>query len=191
VLVTQDVEGSSWPSACTYQRVDAAPEEVAAVFADYSRHKIFIPGLKKSTISRVVDRATMEVDYVLDVPIVADEAYTVRDSVSASSNGEEYRVEWSLVRATSTRATIGSVRFERYSAAPGTPDDAHGGTLMTYCNLVTPGSRLAKLGFIKSRAMDQLRATATSIAREAERERTKAPALLAAQLRSLRAAIAP
>jgi hypothetical protein len=187
VLIAQDMVGSSWPSACTYQFVEAAPEEVAAVFADYSRHKAFIPGLKKSTISRVIDRATTEVDYVLDIPIVADEAYTVRDSVSALSDGEEYRVDWRLVRATSTKATVGSVRFERYPAADGRRD----GTLMTYCNFVTPGSRLAKLGFIKSRAMDQLRATATSIAREVERERSSAPALLAAQRRALRAATAP
>jgi hypothetical protein len=187
VLIAQDVAGSSWPSACVYQHVAGAPAEVAAVFVDYSRHKTFIPGLKKSTISRVIDGATTEVDYVLDIPIVADEAYTVRDSVSALSDAEEYRVDWRLVRATSTKATVGSVRFERYPSAYGTRD----GTLMTYCNFVTPGSRLAKLGFIKSRAMDQLRATATSIAREAVRERADAPALLAAQRRALTAAIAP
>jgi hypothetical protein len=187
VFVAEDVAGASWPRACTYQFVAASPDEAAAVFTDYARHAAFIPDIKKSAVSRVIDQRTAEVDYVLDMPIVADEAYTVRDQVSAAPDGTQYRVDWTLVRASSTKATVGGVRFERYStAAP-----AREGTLMAYCNFVTPGSRLARLGFIKTRAMDQLRATTKAIAREVERQRAEMPAAVAARARALKGIVAP
>ena len=187
VFVAEDVAGSSWPRACTYQFVAASPDEAAAVFTDYARHAAFIPDIKKSAVSLVIDQRTAEVDYVLDIPIVADEAYTVRDQVSATPDGTQYRVDWTLVRASSTKATVGGVRFERYSTA----DPAREGTLMAYCNFVTPGSRLARLGFIKTRAMDQLRATTKAIAREVERQRTEMPAATAARAGALRRVVAP
>jgi hypothetical protein len=187
VFLAEDVAGSSWPRACTYQFVAASPDEAAAVFTDYARHTAFIPDIKHSKVSLVVDQTTAEVDYVLAIPIVADEAYTVRDHVSASPDGTQYRVDWTLVRATSTKATVGGVRFERYATAAPSRD----GTLMAYCNFVTPGSRLARLGFIKKRAMDQLRATTMAIAREIERERAETPAMVAARVGSLRAAVLP
>src|SRR5690348_10919930 len=175
VFVAEDVAGASWPRACTYQFVAASPDEAAAVFTDYARHAAFIPDIKKSAVSRVIDQRTAEVDYVLDIPVVADEEYTVRDALSAAPDVTQYRVDWTLVRASSTKATVGGVRFERYStAAP-----AREGTLMAYCNFVTPGSRLARLGFIKTRAMDQLRATTKAIAREVERQRAEMPAAVA------------
>lgn len=179
VFVTEDVATSAWPRACVYQRIDATPEEAAAVFTNYERQLAYIPKLKEATISRVIDPLTVEVDYTLDVPIVADEHYTVRDRLSTSPDGASYRIDWTLVRATSTKATEGSVRFEPHEH----------GTLMAYCNLVTPGGRLAGLGFIKSRAMTQVREAAEAIVTEVERERASDHKLLDAELAALRAAL--
>jgi hypothetical protein len=179
VFLTWDVPNSAWPRACVFQHIEATSEEAAAVFTNYERHLAFIPNLREATISRVIDPATVEVDYTLDVPIVADEHYTVRDRVSTYQGGTSYRIEWSLVRATSTKATEGSVRFEPHRS----------GTLMAYCNLVSPGGRLAGLGFIRSRAMTQVRDAARSIATEIERERTSDRALLDAELGALRTAL--
>ena len=179
VFLTWDVSGSAWPRACVYQHIDAMPEEGAAVFTNYERHLAFIPNLRKATISRVIDPVTAEVDYTLRVPIVADEHSTVRDRLSTYSGGASYKIEWTLVRATSTKATEGSVRFEPH----------RDGTLMAYCNLVTPGARLAGLGFVKSRAMAQVREAARAIVTEVERERAGNRALLDAELRTLRSAL--
>ena len=187
VFIPENVAGSSWPRACTYQFIAAAPAEAAGVFTDYARHVAFIPDIKQSTISREIDQTTVEVDYVLDIPIVADEAYTVRDVVTATPDGEQFRVDWTLVRATSTKATVGNVRFEPYSATAG----ARQGTMMAYCNFVIPGSRLARLGFIKKRAMEQLRETTKAIAKEIERQRIETPAVVAARAAALRAAVLP
>ncbi len=184
VFLTSPGGASPWPRACVYQRIEARPDEAAAVFIDYERHRTYIPDLRKSSITRVVDAATVEVDYTLAVPVVADEHYTLRDQLSAGADGS-YRVVWSLVRATSTKATDGSVRFEPYRDS--LPERER--TLMAHCNLVTPGSRLARLPFVRSRAFAQLRDAARAIVTEIERVRTRDPALLAARLRVLHAAI--
>jgi hypothetical protein len=92
VFLTWDVSGSAWPRACVYQHIDAMPEEAAAVFTNYERHLTFIPKLLKSTISRVIDPVTAEVDYTLSVPIVADEHYTVRPRLSTYNGGASYKV---------------------------------------------------------------------------------------------------
>ena len=184
VFLTWDVSGSAWPRACVYQHIDAMPEEAAAVFTNYERHLAFIPHLSKATISRVIDSVTAEVDYTLRVPIVADEHYTVRDRLSTYNVGASYKIEWTLVRATSTKATEGSVRFEPHRRQR----PQHDGTLMAYCNLVTPGGRLAGLGFIRSRAMAQVREAAQAIVAEVERERADDRALLDAELVTLRSA---
>ena len=184
VFITRAVSSSPWPRACVFRYVDATPEEAAAVFTNYEHHLAYIPDLAKARISRVIDPATVEVDYRLRVPIVADEDYTVRDHVS-SVGDTSFTIEWTLVRATSTKATVGNVRFERYRLAT----SQRGGTLMAYCNFVTPGSRLAGLSFIRSRALSQVRATARAIAGEIVRQRASDPERLAAELRTLRAAV--
>ena len=185
LFLTWDVPGSPWPRACVFQYVDATPEEAAAVFTNYARHTAYIPGLRKAKISRAIDPATAEVDYTLDVPMVADEDYTVRDHLSTYDGGASYKVEWTLVRATSTTATEGNVRFEPHHAE----GPARDGTLMAYCNLVTPGSSLAGLRFIRSRALAQVRATARAVVVEIERQRATDRALLDSELRTLRTAL--
>lgn len=186
LFLTWDVGGSPWPRTCVFQYVDATPEEAAAVFTNYERHTAYIPDLRKAKISRVVDAVTKEVDYTLRVPIVSDEEYTVRNTLSSYAGGKSYRIEWTLVRATSTKATEGSVRFEPHHLEGPRRD----GTLMAYCNLVTPGSRLAKLRIIRSKALAQVRETARAIVAEVERERRMERALLAAELLALRSALA-
>ena len=184
VVLKWEVSGSPWPRACVFQFIDATPEEAAAVFTNYERHIAFIPNLRKATISRRIDSVTEEVDYTLRLPIVADEDYTVRDHLSTYDDGASYKIEWTLVRATSTKVTEGSVRFERHRSDKKQRD----GTLMAYCNLVTPGSRLARFAFIRSKAIAQVREAARAIAAEVERERAGDRALLDAELRPLRAA---
>lgn len=186
VFLTWNVAGSPWPRACVFEYIDATPEEAAAAFTNYARQREYIPGLRRARVSRVVDATTVEVDYTLDVPIVADEDYTVRDHLSSYDGGASYRVDWTLVRATSTKATDGAVRFEPHHIDRSGRD----GTLMAYCNLVVPGSRLAGLSFIRSRALAQLREAAHAVVVETVRQRTRDRALLDAEIRTLRDALA-
>jgi hypothetical protein len=185
VFITMDVAGFPWPRVYIYQYIDATPEDAAAVFTDYERHKSFIPNLKTSTVSQVVDRVTAEVDYVLRIPLFADERYTVRDQLSSYDDGTSYEVRWTLVRASSTRGSEGNLRFEPYQ----NERLQRQGTLMSYYNFITPGSRLAGIGFIKRKGLQQLRDTAHAIVRQVQSARARDPALFQKQLAALRAAM--
>jgi hypothetical protein len=126
----------------------------------------------------------MEVDYTLRVPIVKDESYTVRDHLTSAladtvTGARSYRVEWTLVRASSTKAADGEAVFEPY----------RDGTLLTYRNLVVPGSRMAGLGFIRGRAQREVEGTVRAIAEQVLKERASDRALLDRQLSALRAIV--
>lgn len=186
VVITEKVPGSSWPRVTIYQFIAGSAEEAAAVFADFGRHSDFLPNVKRSHVSRVVDSATMEVDYTLRVPLVRDESYTVRDHLTSAvsdsvTRARSYRVEWTLVRASSTKAADGEAIFEPY----------RDGTLLTYRNLVVPGSRMAGLGFIRGRAQREVEATVRAIVEQVLKERAGERALLDQQLAALRAIVGP
>jgi len=128
----------------------------------------------------------MEVDYTLRVPIVKDESYTVRDHLTSVlsdsvTRARSYRVEWTLVRASSTKAADGEAVFAPY----------RDGTLLTYRNLVVPGSRMAGLGFIRGRAQREVEATVRAIAEQVAKQRASDRGLLDQQVRALRAMVGP
>ena len=174
VVVLQEVAGSSWPKAWVYQRMDATPEESAAVFADFELATSYVANLKKAKISKRISKNTFEIDYLLAVPVLSDEEYTVRDVVTTYDRGAAYQVEWNLVRATSTKASTGYAKFE----ALGT------GTLIAYYNFVVPGAFGS--GIVKDRAMRQVRETVDATVKQIEKERTSNRALLDRQIQSLR-----
>ncbi|MEX2152525.1 MAG: hypothetical protein WD825_04250 [Gemmatimonadaceae bacterium] len=183
VLSQEQRPGSPWPAVTVRLLIDAMPEEAAAVFTDYEMHRKYIPSVKHSRISRVIDAATVEVDYVVAVPIVSDEEYTVRNRISMDSSGR-YQVDWTLVRASSTKATVGHVRFAPYTSAR----TGKQVTLMEYYDFVTPGSRIASLGFIRNRAIREMEETARAVARQTETERHKSGAMRS-RVAALRAAV--
>jgi hypothetical protein len=178
VMITVEVDKAPWPKAFIYQRVDATPEECAAVFSDYELQVSYVPELKKSKISKRIDKRTTLVDYTLNVPWpLSDENYTVRDTVGTYDGGASYRVDWKLVRADSTRHSVGDARFERLGT----------GTIFRYYNFVVPGSSMA--GAVKDKAMRQVKAVAKAIATQVEKERREYTALLERQLNELREAL--
>lgn len=162
---------SPWPAVTIVTYVDATPEEAAAIFTDYSRHIDFVPSTKLSRISKVHSGNDVEVDYIVALPIVSDEEYTVRDRLSRDSAG--YRVDWTLVRASSTKGTIGHARFTPAI----NPKTGKPGTRFEYHNFVTPGSRIAGIGFIKNRALKEMERTAAAFARRFESERRDSAAM--------------
>ncbi len=171
VVFTRQMEGSPWPAVTVYLLIDATPEVAAATFIDYPSHQTYIPGVKRSRVSRVLNPATAEVDYEVSVPLVSDERYTVRDRVSATGEGG-YRVDWVLVRATSTKATAGHAAFMPYTNRL----THRSGTLLEYYDFVTPGSRMAGIAAIRNRALRDMQEAARAIARYTESQRSNVPA---------------
>ncbi len=182
VFVTRDSAKTPWPMAWVFQFIDAEPEAAAAVFADAERQVEYVPDLKSSRIVERIAPGVIEVRQEMRVPIVKDEWWIVRDSVSASDSGS-YRIAWTLVRARTTKAVNGFARFEPYRNELTGRD----GTLLIYHNFAVPGSRMAGLGLIERHALKKLRETARALRDQVERERSQTPDLLAQQVEALRA----
>jgi hypothetical protein len=181
LFVTRDSAKTPWPMAWVYQFIDASPEEAAAVFADAERQVDYVPDLKSSRVLRTIAPGVIEVAQEMRVPIVRDEWWEVRDSVSAHDDGS-YRIAWRLVRARTTKAVTGYAHFERYHNALTGRD----GTLLTYHNFAVPGSRMAGIGLIERHALKKLRETARALRDQVERARLQQPDLLERQVSALR-----
>ena len=178
LFYTEEVEGATWPKVFIYQRVDATPEEFTAVFTDYELQASYVPGLKKSKVSKRIDSKTAEIDYTLKASVVTED-YTVRNVLAGNPRAEEYRVDWTLVRASSTKATQGWARMEKLGT----------GMLFGYYNFVTPG--VPGAGLMKDKAARQVRDTATAIIAQVLKERQSDRGLLQAQIDQLRKALTP
>jgi len=161
VTINENVEGMPWPRISVYRMVNASPEEAMAVFFDYNRACDFIPNVKKSEISKRINAASQEVLYSVDVPILPDEVYTMRNSLVGTAKG--YRIGWTLVEATTMKAADGSFESEPLG----------GQCLVRYQNLVDPGSKLA--GALRGFASQQIQKTVVAIAEEIESQKQKSP----------------
>lgn len=176
VAVHHEVEGKPWPRVKIYARVDASPEEVAAVFFDYPTAKTYIPDVIESRISKRVTSSKLEVDYEVDVPILPDEQYTALNEIETVEGGG-YIISWRLLRALQTKGAEGNLRVEPSAE----------GSVICYTNLVTPGSAMAKL--LRSLALKRMDSTVEAIVDKVEDQRRRHPAELARQVEALRAAL--
>jgi len=178
VMLQEDLPGKPWPRVRIFRIIQAKPEEVAAVFFDYNNAQTYIPDLLHSKISKIISPSVLEVDYQVDVPILADEAYTARNELRAIDGGG-FHVSWILLRALQTKGAEGNLHIEPYG---------DGDSVICYTNLVTPGSGMAKI--LKLAALSRMQKTVASIAKKVETQKTSHPTMLADQLARLREAIA-
>jgi hypothetical protein len=173
ISLTEAIEGKPWPKIRIYRTVNARPEEVMAVFVDYSLAHEYVPNVLKSTISNRISACTVDVDYALDVPILPDEFYTTRNILSAPGP-DAYRVDWKLLRAVQTKDSVGSLRVEPFENK----------AVICYQNLVTPGSSMA--GLLKGTAVKQMNQTVAAIAARVEKQRATNPEGLKREVAALR-----
>ncbi len=176
VVREQDIPGKPWPRVRIYKRISAAPEEVAAVFFDYDQAKTYIPDVLESKVSEKISPSVMEVDYAIDVPILADEAYTARNEIVRIGCG--YRVSWTLLRALQTKAAEGNLLIEPFE---------NGTSVIRYTNLVTPSSGMAKI--LGQLAMSRMQKTVLAIGEKVEQQKSSHAAELTAQVARLREAL--
>lgn len=177
VMLQEAVAGKPWPRVRVFQLVRATPEEVAAVFFDYENSKTYIPDLLNSRISKTVTPLVLEVDYEVDVPILADEAYTARNELRAIHGGG-FHVSWILLRALQTKGAEGNLRIEPHGERD---------SVILYTNLVTPGSGMAKV--LKTLALARMQKTVHAIVEKVESQKKNHPRDLARQVAVLRAAL--
>lgn len=176
VVREQDIPGKPWPRVRIYKRINAAPEEVAGVFFDYDQAKTYIPDVLESKVSKKISPSVMEVDYAVDVPILADEAYTARNEMIRIGNS--YRVSWTLLRALQTKSAEGNLLIEPFE---------NGTSVIRYTNLVTPSSGMAKI--LGQLAMSRMQKTVLAIGEKVEQQKSHNAAELAAQVVRLHEAL--
>jgi hypothetical protein len=151
VMTTEVLDGYPWPRVRVYQMVEATPREVMAVFTDYNNACTFVPNCLKSEISKKISPLVTDVDYVIDVPMLADEAYTVRDTLSVVAGGALV-LKWKMTKATSIEESEGNLLAEPLG------DKA---SVIRYTNLVKPSSVAAPL--LKGVALSQMKDTVQAI----------------------------
>jgi hypothetical protein len=178
VALQEEVEGKPWPRLRIYQLVRASAEDVAAVFFDYDNSKTFVPDLLHSKISKKISPCVLEVDYEVEVPILADEAYTARNVLKTTDDGG-YRVSWNLVRALQTKDATGHLRIDPHG---------EGESIICYTNLVTPSSGMA--GILKKIGISRMKKTVEAMVRQIQNQKSNHPNDLARQVAALREAIA-
>lgn len=180
VFRTKDDPSSVFPKMYIYARVDATPEECLAVYTDFELQKTYVPGLIKSVIAQRVNASTTNVDYEMKIPFpLKNEQYSAQVVVSTYDDGAGYRADWKLLKASTTKDTVGNSRFEQLGT----------GSLIAYYNFITPGSSLA--GVVKERAIKQVKDTISALRVQIEDERANHPAQLAKQIEILRNALKP
>lgn len=161
--MTEDLPGYPWPRVQVFQRVNATPAQVMAVFFDYNNGHTFIPNCLESKISKQLGPRECEVDYRIDVPILPDEAYTVRNALSRATGGA-LKVDWRVLKATSILESEGNLVVEPLGE----------GSILRYTNLVKPSSAAA--GLLRGVALGQMKETVQAIVAQTEKVRPGADA---------------
>jgi hypothetical protein len=83
VLVTKDVDGYPWPEITIYRTVNSTAEEAMAVTFDYELRPKFTADLSYAKISKVIDARTDEVDYIMQIPVIGPEHFTLHHEISS------------------------------------------------------------------------------------------------------------
>ncbi|MFV0336853.1 MAG: hypothetical protein ACK5LK_01220 [Chthoniobacterales bacterium] len=165
VTHSEDVQGHPWPIISVFGWTDASTEEIFAVFYDYNSAKTFVPNIIKSQITKKHSPTKVEIDYCIDVPILADENYTSINTLHPKQQNGRIQVTWSLVRADNLKKAEGL-----FTAVPW-KNGAKDGSLILYSNLTDPGSVGAGLlkGFAYGQMRDCVRAILDKVANEKKR----------------------
>jgi hypothetical protein len=187
VQLLEPLAASAWPRSIVYQFIEATPEECAAVLSDYDLQATYMPRTKISRVIRRLSRIEADVEYVIDVPIYPDEHSVSRQTLTATSG--EYAIRWQTVVSDSDppkSITSGRASFQPLTNAR----SGRAGTLMVHDQSVVPSSMLARVSFVRNKAIQTSRDIALAIGRQVELERAKDPTRLQAQITRLRKALA-
>jgi hypothetical protein len=179
---------AAWPQGTIYQRIDATPEQAAAVFFDFNRHAEYLPHVLTSEVSSFIDKTTFQVDYSVGIPYflfgLAKERYSLEYHLEFNASEASYSIVWHLTRSGHfTEYSQGSIRFEPM---------ASGGTLMAYDSFVLPYFSLYvassnTLGVALSKMV--LKSVVNHIVSQIKKEQTMESVRLDLQVKALKKAL--
>lgn len=182
IVKTRDMPGSSWPAVSVYQLVKTTPEVAMADFTDYSLQASYLKEccglLMSSVLDSAVggDRRVQRVLYELEVPIVSNERYELREEMSRED--DSYRVVWGKVSTGGhSEGIFGRAMFEPYN----------GKTLFYYYNftkITTMGA-----GLFSGESVKRTQRTVTAMAKHMEQQATSGGPRLRENLERVRTAL--
>ena len=177
VYFDQKVDGAPWPRMYIYQQMDCTPEEAAAVTMDWELRPAYTSDLKSAKIKKVVSATSAEIEYVLHIPLLGDETFTLANTLTPYNNEASYKVDWHLVTATKTKKSEGLTRLEKHG----------NGTLMAIVNFIDPNQPLA--GAFVGKAIQGFKDATLGFANQVKKERDMDQAKLQLQIQALRKAL--
>ena len=176
ILINENISNNPWPCFHVYRITTATPLQVAAVFWDVAYDANYIPDCLKSTVNDHPALNMVDATYVIKVPFLSNEISKVRSAVKVIPGGG-YKIEWNVISSKYSKSGKGSVLAVPYE----------NGALISYSNLVVPGSSIAVI--LRGQAESQVQKTVTAIAAQAEREVKQSPEQLAEQVKQLKKAL--
>jgi hypothetical protein len=183
VVRTRTMPASSWPSVTVYQLVNTTPEAAMAIFTDYDEQTSYLKDCCGVLQSRVLDPAVggdprvQRVRFELEVPVVSNEVYELREEISKGTDGS-YRVLWTKVSTGGhSDAILGRALFE----------PRNGKTVFSYHNYTEINTFGAAV--FADASVARARETVQAMARHMEQEGAAGGARFQADLARLRAAL--
>lgn len=155
VVTSKDIAGGVWPELTVYQLVKASSNDVSAVFEDYPNANKYIPNLISARMVNEPKPNVRDIEYTTKVPLFGKINYTVRNYYK--NQGDKHTVSWELLESPLAKQSTGSLEVEPYGKD----------CILRYTNYVEPITKLAAVA--KGKALEEVKATVTSIATEAER----------------------
>lgn len=182
IVKTRDMPGSSWPAVSVYQLVNTTPEVAMADFTDYNMQRSYLKEccgvLMSSVLDSAVggDRRVQRVTYELEVPVVSNERYELREEMSREDGA--YRVVWGKASAGGrSEAIFGRAMFLPYN----------GKTLFYYYNftkITTTGA-----GLFAGESVKRAQRSVMAMAQHMEQQATSDGTRLRENLARVRAAL--
>ncbi|MEO5969002.1 MAG: hypothetical protein ABIQ95_03675 [Bdellovibrionia bacterium] len=176
----QDTE-TTWPKCAAYKRIEATPEEAAAVYADFEIQKDYIRHLKVSHIAQKLSPASFIVDYEIKVPFffkpfVKVTTYSVKDDLSFDSAANTYVMDWVLSKAGFLKNIVGRATFEPLGT----------GTMIAYVNEMSPAGTGMNAGMVVKEIKKGSKEVVEDIASKILSERKNHQEILQKQILNLR-----
>lgn len=142
----EELKGEIWPKVTIKALIPNSPKENMDVFDNFETQKDYIPDMIKSEIVEKISDNKYAVAFEMKMPWpISNTEYVSENTIK--QDGNDYRVDWKLIKSNQMKDTKGSVVFEAFEDK----------TLFTYVNHITPDSKFASM--FKGRVPDDVEKT--------------------------------
>lgn len=153
----EDLKGEIWPRITIQVVIPHTPKANMEVFDDFERQKDFIPDMISAKVIRKLENNAYDVAFEMEMPWpISNTKYVTRNTIR--QNGNDYRIDWHLIKSNQMKATTGSVIFQALG------EDK---TIFTYVSHITPDSEFASM--FKSRVSEDVEKTVKIIMKHLEK----------------------